>query len=92
MQFAKNTSKMNINQDLQILIGKKISEIRLRNNQTQHDIDFLTGIDSGDISKYENGKKNLTLKTLIKISMALRVHPQELFNFEFDIEKYKIDQ
>lgn len=82
---------MDFDKDLRILIGKRISEIRIKNNQTQHDLEFLTGIDSADISKYEKGKRNLTLKTMIKFSIALQVHPKELFEFDFNVDKYKSD-
>ncbi|WP_100074945.1 helix-turn-helix domain-containing protein [Chryseobacterium camelliae] len=82
---------MDFDKDLRILIGKRISEIRVKNNQTQHDLEFLTGIDSADISKYEKGKRNLTLKTMIRFSIALQVHPKELFEFELDITKYEIE-
>jgi transcriptional regulator with XRE-family HTH domain len=82
---------MELNADLQKYIGKRISEIRLKNNQTQQDIEFLTGIDSAEVSKYESGKRNLTLKTLMKFARALQVHPKELFDFEFDIKKYRVD-
>ncbi len=80
---------MNITEELQIIIGKRISELRLRNNQTQQDIEFLSGIDAAEISKYETGKRNLTIKTLGRFVIALGIHPKELFDFEFDIEKYK---
>lgn len=83
---------MELNADLQKYIGRRISEIRLKNNQTQQDIDFLTGIDSAEVSKYESGKRNLTLKTLMKFATALQVHPKELFDFEFDIKKYRVDE
>lgn len=83
---------MELNADLQIYIGKRITEIRLKNNQTQQDIDFLTGIDAAEVSKYESGKRNLTLKTLMKFASALQVHPKELFDFEFDIKKYRVEK
>jgi transcriptional regulator with XRE-family HTH domain len=83
---------MELNADLQKYIGRRISEIRLKNNQTQQDIEFLTGIDSAEVSKYESGKRNLTLKTLMKFATALQVHPKELFDFEFDIKKYRVDE
>jgi transcriptional regulator with XRE-family HTH domain len=83
---------MELNADLQKYIGRRISEIRLKNNQTQQDIEFLTGIDSAEVSKYEGGKRNLTLKTLMKFARALQVHPKELFDFEFDIKKYRVDE
>ncbi|HEU4791751.1 MAG TPA: helix-turn-helix transcriptional regulator [Flavobacterium sp.] len=83
---------MELNADIQKHIGKRISEIRSKNDQTQQDIEFLTGIDSAEVSKYESGKRNLTLKTLMKFATALQVHPKELFDFEFDIKKYRVDE
>jgi transcriptional regulator with XRE-family HTH domain len=43
------------------------------------------------VSKYEQGKRNLTIKTLAKFALALNVHPKDLFSFEFDIQKYKTE-
>ena len=92
MEIAWKHIKMELNADLQKYIGRRISDIRLKNNQTQQDIEFLTGIDSAEVSKYESGKRNLTLKTLMKFARALQVHPKELFDFEFDIKKYRVDE
>ena len=92
MEIAWKHIEMELNADLQKFIGRRISEIRLKNNQTQQDIEFLTGIDSAEVSKYESGKRNLTLKTLMKFARALQVHPKELFDFEFDIKKYRVDE
>lgn len=89
--LAGNILLMDFDKNLRILIGKRISEIRIKNNQTQHDLEFLTGIDSADISKYERGKRNLTLKTMIKLAIALKIHPKELLEVEFDVEKYRIE-
>lgn len=83
---------MELNVDVQLYIGRRIAQIRLKNNQTQQDIEFLTGIDSAEVSKYESGKRNLTLKTLMKFASSLQVHPKELFDFNFDISKYKIEE
>lgn len=79
---------MNISDDFLIELGKKISELRNKNKQTLDDIEFLTGIDSSDVNKYEQGKINLTIKTLLKLSIALNVEPKELVNFKFDYKKY----
>lgn len=83
---------MNITEDFLIEIGKRISELRDKNKQTLDDIEFLTGIDSSDINKYELGKINLTMKTLIKLSIALRVKPKDLLDFKFDFEKYNTEK
>jgi len=83
---------MDITTELQKLIGEKIAEIRLKSKMTQHDVEFITGIDTAEISKYEKGKRNLTLRTLAKFAVALNVHPRELLDFEFDIYQYKIEE
>lgn len=83
---------MNITEDFPAEIGKRISEIRNKNKQTLDDLEFMTGIDSSDINKYELGKINLTIKTLIKLSSALKVKPKDLLDFKFDFEKYNIDK
>ncbi len=83
---------MDITKDFLYEVGKKITQFRTKNEQTLDDIEFLTGIDSSDINKYEKGKTNFTIKTIIKISIALHVSPKELFDFDFDLEKYKIEE
>ncbi|MFC4687956.1 helix-turn-helix domain-containing protein [Epilithonimonas pallida] len=83
---------MDITADLTVHLGKRIMEVRKHKNFSQEKLGLLTGIDKADISKYESGKINLTLKTLLRFAVALQVHPKELFNFEFDITKYKIDE
>ncbi len=79
---------MDINSDFLEGIGKKIVELRKRNKQTQNDISFLTGIENSEISRYEKGKVNMTISTLLKFSQALNVHPKLLCDFTFDISKY----
>lgn len=83
---------MNISEDFLIELGKRISEIRNNNKQTLDDIEFITGIDSSDVNKYEQGKINLTIKTLLKLSIALNIEPKELINFKFDYKKYNNDK
>jgi len=83
---------MDFQEELQILIGKRIFELRSQNKQTQQDLEFITGIDVAEISKYEKGKRNLTLKTMIKLAIALKIHPKELLDVEFDVEKYRLDE
>jgi len=83
---------MDIKEDFLNDLGKRIAEYRAKNNQTLDDIEFITGIDSSDLSKYEQGKINLTIRTLLKLCQALNTSPRELFDFDFDIKKYKIDE
>jgi transcriptional regulator with XRE-family HTH domain len=75
-------------------IGEKITELRESNKQTQNDLSFLTGIEKSEISRYEKGKINLTIGTLLKLANALNVHPKDLLDLEYhiDIEKFKKDE
>ena len=79
---------MDIKGDFLKGIGDMIVEYREQNNQTQNDIGFLTGIENSEISKYEKGKINMTISTLLKFAQALDVHPKQLFEFDFEIDKY----
>lgn len=92
LHFALNKAKMDILKDLTVGIGKRIKVIRKQKALTQEALGLITGIDSADISKYESGKINLTLKTISRFAIALDVHPKELYDFDLDITKYKIEE
>lgn len=92
LHIALNKGNMDILQDLTVGIGQRIKAIRKQKAFTQETLGLITGIDSADISKYEAGKINPTLKTIAKFAIALGVHPKELYDFDFDITKYKIDE
>jgi len=80
---------MNIKSDFLKEIGRRIIFIREEKGHKQSDISFKTGLETSEVSKYEQGKINMTFKTFLKFAQALEVHPKELLDFEFDIEKYK---
>ncbi len=92
LHFALNKATMDILKDLTVGIGKRIKVIRKQKDLTQETLGLIAGIDSADISKYEAGKINLTLKTVSKFAIALNVHPKELYDFDLDITKYKIEE
>lgn len=48
--------------------------------------------DSSNYNKYENGKGNPTIETILKMASTFGIPPKELFDFDFDLEKYKIDE
>lgn len=60
-------------------IGKNIKQIRKQKNLTQLEIEVISGIDRGQISKIEAGLRNLELSTLIRIADALNIEISELF-------------
>lgn len=49
-----------------------------------------TNFDSSNYNKYEKAKGNPTMETILKMASAFEIPPKELFDFDFDIKKYKI--
>jgi transcriptional regulator with XRE-family HTH domain len=60
-------------------LGERLRSIRLRKNLTQIDLEVKSGINNGDISRIENGQKNIEFYTLIKLAEALEVELVDLF-------------
>ena len=54
-------------------LGKRIKQIRKDKGLTQLDIEVKSYISRTDISKIENGLKNIEFITIIKIAEALEV-------------------
>lgn len=61
------------------IFGKIIQEERKAKNISQEKLSKITGLDRTFISLVENGKRNPTFTTILKISSALKVSPSELF-------------
>lgn len=78
--FQENYSKMKKS------IGEYIHELRLENGYTLTQLGALLGIDSGALSKIENGKKKLDWKCLPKLAKVFSLNLETLRN-EFLSEK-----
>ncbi len=61
------------------IFGKIIQEERKAKKISQEKLSKLTGLDRTFISLIENGKRNPTFSTIVKISSALEISPSELF-------------
>ncbi|MBQ8482635.1 helix-turn-helix transcriptional regulator [bacterium] len=68
-------------------LGKRIKELRKRQNLTQEKLSEIAGIEIPSLSNIENGKNYPNHETLAKISDALRVKPYELFMFDYYVSK-----
>ena len=64
------------------LFGKRIAELRVRKNITQERLAELISYSPNHISKLESARTNPSFDLIIKIADALRVSPQELFNYD----------
>lgn len=61
------------------IFGKIIQEERKTKKISQEKLSKLTGLDRTFISLIENGKRNPTFSTILKISASLEILPSELF-------------
>lgn len=65
--------------NLRLLLGKRIKEVRESKNLTQRDMAKELG--NASISGIENGKRNVTIDTIVKIAETLKMDEKELLNF-----------
>jgi transcriptional regulator with XRE-family HTH domain len=60
-------------------LGKRIKDIRKEKNLIQLDLEVKSGISRTDVSKIENGLKNIEFLTIVKLAEALNVEVYDLF-------------
>ncbi|MFD2825749.1 helix-turn-helix domain-containing protein [Leeuwenhoekiella polynyae] len=71
--------------------GKNLAKLREKKFKTMNKVAINSDFDSSNYNKYENGKGNPTIETILKMASLLEIEPKDLFNFKFDIKKHKID-
>jgi transcriptional regulator with XRE-family HTH domain len=64
---------------LLIKIGKRIKEIRTEEGISQAELAALCNFEKSNMARIESGGTNLTIRTLLKISKALKVEIVDLF-------------
>ena len=60
-------------------VGKSIHDARKKQELTLDDLAFITGIESANLSRIENGKRDPKLSTLFRIAEGLRLDLSTLF-------------
>lgn len=68
-----------VEKDLLIAFGKKVSEARNKKGISQEELAFEAGFDRTYISLIERGKRNPSLKTILRLCEVLKVQPSSLF-------------
>ena len=64
--------------------AENVSRIRANKRLSLRQVASKCEVDYASISRIENGKVNLTLTTLVQLSIGLEVHPKKLLDFEID--------
>ncbi|MCK9631052.1 MAG: helix-turn-helix domain-containing protein [Methanoregula sp.] len=67
-------------QNKEEIFGKILQEERKAKKISQEKLAKLTGLDRTFISLIENGKRNPSFTTILKICSALEIDPSELFS------------
>ncbi len=77
----KNTKKKEI-PIVVINVGKKISEIIAQKKLKQRDVAYDAGMDVENLRKYIKGKQEMKISTMLRITEALQISVQELFEIK----------
>jgi transcriptional regulator with XRE-family HTH domain len=64
--------------NLLVLFGEQLKNIRKSYDISQEELAFRAGLDRTYISGLECGKRNPTLKILVKLAVSLNISPSEL--------------
>ena len=67
--------------NIRIKFGRKLREVRKSVGLSQEALGFKSNIHRTYIGAVERGEQNVSLDNIYKLSQALRVDIQELFNF-----------
>ena len=70
---------MEFSGDIKIKVGNRIRQLRKELLLSQESLAFKAGLDRTYISSVENGKRNLSIMTLEKITVALECSMAEFF-------------
>ncbi|WP_034887659.1 helix-turn-helix domain-containing protein [Gillisia sp. Hel_I_29] len=71
--------------------SENLNKLRAKKFNTLNKVGTNSSFDPSNYNKYEKGKGNPTIETILKMASLLEIEPKELFNFEFDIKKHKVE-
>ena len=66
-------------ENIKIVFGLKIKELRKQKSYSQNQLAKLTSIDKSYISYIENGNSNVSLKIIEKLAKAFEIEIYKLF-------------
>lgn len=71
-----------LDKEVLILLGKHLKSLRKSKKLTYRKMAQHCNIDYGDIQRFESGKTNITVLTLIELAKGLNVPPKDLLDFD----------
>jgi len=70
---------------LKQLFGARLKNFRLAKGLSSSQFYALSGIDTGNLRKYESGARQPTLSTIMIMAKALEISPLELIDIDFQM-------
>ena len=67
--------------DINILVGKRVKELRNKLGKSQEELADLAGLDRTYITSVECGRRNISIVNIEKLSNALGVTLRDFFDF-----------
>ena len=67
---------------IEIRFGYRVKEIRLKQNISQEELSFRSGLSKNYISDVERGTRNISLRSIEKIADGFAINIKELFEFK----------
>ncbi|WP_245605208.1 helix-turn-helix domain-containing protein [Niabella soli] len=74
-----NKLEKRYNQEISLL-GERLRKLREQKKLTQLDMEINSGINRTEISRIENGQKNIEFLTLVKLAIALDAELEDFFS------------
>ncbi len=66
--------------------GKHLKSLKEKQKLSYREFYKRSGVNTGDIIKYENGETSPSFITLVRLAIGLKIHPTELLDFNFGID------
>lgn len=71
-----------MSQELLKKFANRLKYLRKQQKLTQEELAFESGISRSTIGMIESQRRDLTLDKIEKISLALKIEPKDLFDFD----------
>lgn len=88
-KLKKRARLMKLQYRAQVLsaFGNNLKSLRLKKGLTLRQFEARSGIDAGNLVKYERGTREPGLIVILIMAKALGVHYYDLLDFEFDFNE-----
>jgi transcriptional regulator with XRE-family HTH domain len=66
--------------------GRHLRSLKEKQKLSYREFYKRSGVNTGDIIKYENGDTSPSFITLTRLAIGLKIHPTELLDFNYGVD------